>query len=64
MVVNEKEGEARRCSYCGTPDGEVRMIGKFVVDLIKIEVNSSIKFACQSCKVKVKEAREALKKNN
>ena len=58
-----KQAGERRCTYCKAKENEVRLVGNFTVELTGFDLNGAEKLACQSCKVKVKEAREAIQKN-
>ena len=62
--MNDRESEAgaalRQCSYCNAKEHEIRPVGNFKVELIKVEVDGETKLVCQSCKIKVREVKRAL----
>jgi predicted nucleic-acid-binding Zn-ribbon protein len=64
MVMEEEAAKAgtRKCTYCKAEEHKVRPIGNFVVNLTEVQIDGIVKYACQSCKVKVAEAREAIQK--
>lgn len=58
----EKDIE-RKCSYCNAPEGELRVIGNFIVELKEVKIHENKKLVCQSCRVKIKEVRNAIQNN-
>lgn len=60
---NTENSKKRRCTYCNAKEKELRLVGNFLVELTSVDIEGAEKFACQSCKVKVREAREAIQRN-
>ena len=58
-----RESMPRRCAYCNAKEDEVRLIGNFIVELKQVEVKNVNKLVCQSCRIKIKEVREAISKD-
>lgn len=52
--------ESRSCSYCKAKENEVRPVGGFKVELKEVLVKDNLKVVCQSCRIKVREVREAI----
>lgn len=42
----------RVCDICYSKEGELRLIGNYVVELAEVSLAGEKKFACQSCRVK------------
>ena len=45
-------GELKSCSFCGSVEGQPRMVGGYIVQLTSIQFEEEDKLACQGCKVK------------
>lgn len=52
--------ESRSCSYCKAKENETRPVGGFKVELTEVLVKGNLKLVCQSCRIKVREVREAI----
>ncbi|GAB5410877.1 MAG: hypothetical protein BalsKO_32420 [Balneolaceae bacterium] len=62
-LEKEEFDSNRACEFCKSQEGQIRMVGNFLVELSEVTVDDNIKLACQSCKIKVLNFRKAKEKN-
>ena len=63
QVLEKEFYSTRKCSFCNSKEGKLRMVGNYVVKLSKAEFEGQSGLACQSCRIK-KRNIEQIKKTS
>ncbi len=51
--IADREFESERhCEFCNSLEGKPILVDNYIVNLLKIVVESKVKLACQGCRIK------------